>query len=211
MSLFWHYVRNIGYIRLQCDILSSSTINLQDFVFKSLVSTCFPGCDIPAWFNHQAYGSVLNLEFPRYWNEGQLNGIVLCVVVSFKDYKDQNNGLQVKCTCEFTNVSSSRESFIIGGWSEPGDEPHTIESDHVFIGYTTLLNMKKRQEFSSATGVSLIFKVTNGISEVLECKVVKCGFTLIYEPDHEVVNKIWDTNVDATPRMENGQQGQISS
>lgn len=112
-------------------ILSSSTLNLQDFVFKSLVSTCFPGCDIPAWFNHQAYGSVLNVEFPWYWNEGQLNG-----VVSFKDYKDQNNGLQVICTCEFTNVSLSRESFIIGGWSTPGDEPHTIESDHVFIGYT---------------------------------------------------------------------------
>ncbi|KAG2301819.1 hypothetical protein Bca52824_030470 [Brassica carinata] len=181
----------ISYVQKKSHLMSDSRYN-QDFVFKSLVSTCFPGCDIPAWFNHQAFGSVLKMELPRYWNEGQLNGIVLCVIVSFKDYKDQNNGLQVKCTCEFTNISLSRESFIIGGWSEPGDEPHTIESDHVFIGYTTLLNMKKRQEFSSATGVSLRFKVTNGTSEVSECKVMKCGFTLIYERD-EVVNRFWET------------------
>ncbi|KAL0785145.1 hypothetical protein Bca101_001391 [Brassica carinata] len=64
----------------------------------------------------------------------QLNG-----VVSFKDYKDQNNGLQVICTCEFTNVSLSRESFIIGGWSTPGDEPHTIESDHVQYALHTIM------------------------------------------------------------------------
>lgn len=161
----------------------SHTLILQDFVFKSLIGTCFPGCDVPAWFNHQAFGSVLKLEFPRDWNEGKLNGIALCCAVSFKDYKDQNNGLQVKCTSEFTNVSSSRESFTIGGWSEPGDEPHTIETDHIFVGYTTLFNSKKRQQFTSGTEVSLTFEVTNGMSGVEGCKVMKCGFTLVYEPE----------------------------
>uniref|UniRef100_A0A1J3II94 ADP-ribosyl cyclase/cyclic ADP-ribose hydrolase n=2 Tax=Noccaea caerulescens TaxID=107243 RepID=A0A1J3II94_NOCCA len=172
----------ISYVQKKSELMSDDRYN-QDFVFKSLIGTCFPGCDVPAWFNHQAFGSVLKLEFPRDWNEGKLNGIALCCAVSFKDYKDQNNGLQVKCTSEFTNVSSSRESFTIGGWSEPGDEPHTIETDHIFVGYTTLFNSKKRQQFTAGTEVSLTFEVTNGTSGVEGCKVMKCGFTLVYEPE----------------------------
>ncbi|VVB08001.1 unnamed protein product [Arabis nemorensis] len=200
----------ISYVQKKSESMSEDRYN-KDFIFNSLISTCFPGCDIPTWFNHQAFGSVLKLEFPRDWNEGRLNGIALCVVVSFKDYKDQNNGLQVKCTCEFTSVSLSRESFIIGGWPEPGDEPHKIESDHVFIGYTTFLSTKKRQQSSAATEVSLGFEVTtNGTYEVLECKVMKCGFALVYEPD-EAENKSWEANIDATRKMENVKQDQISS
>ncbi|CAH2046351.1 unnamed protein product [Thlaspi arvense] len=199
----------ISYVQKKSSLMSNDQYN-QDFVFKSLIGTCFPGCDLPAWFDHKAFGSELNLEFPRDWNEGKLNGIALCVVVSFGDYKDQNNGLQVRCTCEFNSVSLSRESFIIGGWSEPGDEPQTIGADHVFIGYTTLFNIKKRQQFSSATKVCLSFQVTNGTSKVAECKVMKCGVTLVYEAD-EVVNTSCEENIDATPRMEDGQQGQTSA
>ncbi|CAA7057313.1 unnamed protein product [Microthlaspi erraticum] len=172
----------ISYVQKKSELMSDDRYN-QEFVFKSLIGTCFPGCDVPAWFNHHAFGSVLKLSFPRDWNEGKLNGIALCCVVSFKDYKDQNNGLQVQCTSEFTNVSLSRESFIIGGWSEPGDEHHTIETDHIFVGYTTLFNSKKRQQFTSGTEVSLTFEVTNGTSGVEGCKVMKCGFTYVYEPE----------------------------
>lgn len=168
--------------------------NLQDSVFKSLMGTCFPGCEIPAWFTHQAVGSVLKLEFPQDCNAGRLIGIALCVVVSFN--KDQKNSLQVKCTCEFTNVSLSPESFLVGGWSEPGDETHTVESDHVFIGYTTFFNIKKRQQFPSIIEASLRFEVTNGTSEVAECKVIQCGLSLVYESD-EAKNTSWKE----TPRM----------
>lgn len=175
--------------------------NFQDFVFKSLIGTCFPGCEIPAWFNHQALGSVVTLELPQDWNAGKFNGIAVCVVVSFKEYKDQNNSIQVKCTCEFTNICLSPESFVVGGWSEPGDE-----SDHIFIGYTTLFNIKERQQFSSATEASFRFEVTNGTSEVTECKVMKCGFSMVYEAD-EAENATWEE----TPRMENNRQDQRSS
>lgn len=137
------------------------------------------------------------MELPQDWAEGRYIGIAVCVVVSFKEYKDKYNSLQVKCTCEFNNVSMSPESFIVGGWSEPGDAPHRVESDHVFIGYTTRFNTKKLQQFSSANEFSLRFEVTNGTSEVEECKVMKCGFSLVYEPD-EAANTSWE----ATSRME---------
>ncbi|ESQ39635.1 hypothetical protein EUTSA_v10000747mg [Eutrema salsugineum] len=172
----------ISYFQKKSKLMSDDRYN-QDFVFKALISTCFPGCEVPAWFNHKALGSVLELELPQGWNEERITGIALSVVVSFNGCTDQNNSLQVKCTCEFTNVSLSSESFIVGGWSEPDEEPHTVKSEHVFIGYTTWFNIKKRQQHSSVDSVSLRFEVTNGTSTVAECEVMKCGFSLVYEPE----------------------------
>ncbi|CAH2046349.1 unnamed protein product [Thlaspi arvense] len=186
----------ISYVQKKSELMSDDRYN-KDFVFKSLISTCFPGCDIPAWFNHQGLGSVLKLELPQDWNAGRFIRIALSVVVSFKEYKHQNNTLQVKCTCDFTNASLSPESFVVGGWSEPGDEPHTVESDHVFIAYTTWSSIKKRQQLSSANEVSLRFEVTNGTSAVAECEVMKSGFSLVYEPE-EAENTSWE----GTSRME---------
>ncbi|CAN7124381.1 unnamed protein product [Brassica rapa subsp. narinosa] len=187
----------ISYIQKKSELMSDDRYN-QDFVFKALISTCYPGCDIPAWFNHQALGSVLKMEFPKDCNTGRFIGVTLSVVVSFKEYKHQNNStLQLKCTCEFTNASLSPESFIVGGWSEPGDEPHTVESDHVFIGYTTWFNIKKRQQLSSANEVFLRFEVTNGTSAVVECEVMKSGFSLVYE-----VEVAENTSWEATSKLE---------
>ncbi|KAL0827106.1 hypothetical protein Bca101_050783 [Brassica carinata] len=187
----------ISYIQKKSEMMSDDRYN-QDFVFKALISTCFPGCDIPAWFNHQALGSILKMELPKDCNTGRFVGVALSVVVSFKEYKHQNNStLQVKCTCEFTNASLSLESFIVGGWSEPGDEPHTVESDHVFIGYTTWFNIKKRQQLSSANEIFLRFEVTNGTSAVAECEVMKSGFSLVYE-----VEVAENTSLEATSKLE---------
>ncbi|KFK24061.1 hypothetical protein AALP_AAs46094U000400 [Arabis alpina] len=194
-----------SYVQKKSEFMSDDRYN-QDFVFKSLISTCFPGCDVPEWFSHQAFVSVLKMELPRDFSQGRLNGIALCVVVSFKEYKDQNNSLQVKCTWELTNESMSVESFVVGGWSNSEDEPHTVESDHTFIGYHTLPNTKKRQQFSSATEVSLRFVVTNGTSEVAVCKVMKCGFSLVYESDEAEITS-WEAN----PSMQTNRQGKISS
>ncbi|VVB08004.1 unnamed protein product [Arabis nemorensis] len=195
----------ISYVQKKSALMSNDRYN-KDFVFKSLIGTCFPGCEVPAWFDHQALGSLLKLELPREWNEGRFIRIALCVVVSFKEYKDQHNSLQVKCTCEFTNVSLSPGSFIVGGWSEQGDEPHTIKSDHVFTGYTSWFDLKKRQHFLSAHEVSLRFEVTNGTSEVAECEVMKCGFSLVHEPD-EAESTSWEAN----PSMQNNRHDQRSS
>ncbi|EOA18839.1 hypothetical protein CARUB_v10007461mg [Capsella rubella] len=182
----------ISYIQKKSELISADRYN-QDFVFKSLIGACFPGCELPAWFDHQALGSVLTLELPQDCNAGRNVGIAVCTVISFKEYREQKNSLQVTCSCEFTNLSMSPESFVVGGWSKPEDEPHTFEADHIFIGYTSFYNIKKNQQFPSATEVSLRFQVTNGTSEVSTCKVIKCGFSLVYEPD-ETESISWEAN-----------------
>jgi Leucine-rich repeat (LRR) protein len=98
------------------------------FVLESLVSTCFPGCEVPASFDHQAYGALLQTKLPRHWCDSRLTGIALCAVILFPDYQHQSNRFLVKCTCEFGTEDGPCISFssIVGGWSEPGYEPRLL-------------------------------------------------------------------------------------
>ncbi|KAG7536362.1 P-loop containing nucleoside triphosphate hydrolase [Arabidopsis suecica] len=166
----------------------------ESFVFRALIGTCYPGYEVPPWFSHQAFSSVLEPKLPPHWCDNKFLGLALCAIVSFHDYRDQNNRLLVKCTCEFENLDASCSQFSVpvGGWFEPGNEPRTVESDHVFIGYISWLNIKKRQEEQYKRGcvptkASLTFSVTDGTGQVIaQCKVVKCGFGLVYEPEDAV-------------------------
>ncbi|CAL9241806.1 unnamed protein product [Arabidopsis halleri] len=158
------------------------------FSFEALVSTCFPGSEVPTWFSHKAAGAVLKPELPRHWSESGFVGIALCAIVSFEKHRVQNNNLQVKCMCDFNNVKTSSSYFNcpVGGLSETGDEERTINSTHVFIGYTNWLNIKKCQEEDGKKGcvptkASIKFEVTDDMGEVTNCKVLKCGFSLVYE------------------------------
>lgn len=175
--------------------------SLQSFVFRALIGTCYPGYEVPPWFSHQAFDSVVEPKLPPHWCNNKFLGLALCAIVSFHDYRDQYNRLLVKCTCEFENLdaSCSRVSVPVGGWFEPGNEPRTIESDHVFIGYISWLNIKKLQEEEYKKGcvptkAKLRFLVTDGTGEeIAQCEVVKCGFGLVYEPDDEVSNVVLST------------------
>lgn len=141
---------------------------------------------------------MLEPNLPPHWCNNKFLGIALCAIVSFCDYKDQNNRLLAKCTCEFENLDApcSRFNVPVEGWIEIGNEPRPIESDHVFIGYISWLNIKKRQEeeFKKVCGptkAKLRFKVTDGNGEeIAQCEVVKCGFGLVYEPDDDVSNVV---------------------
>lgn len=185
---------------------------LQGSVVESYVGACFPGCEVPAWLSHQAYGSVIVLpELSRYWSNNGTTGVALCAVVSFTDYQDQKNRFLVKCTCEFKNADGSLRqlSCTVGG-----TEPQKIESEHVFIGYTSWLQIKKQKEqeddkkgYSYSDDhyqASLRFEVTDGTGEVLEkCQVLQCGFSLVYESD-ETESVSWEVNSNHTdPRMGN--------
>ncbi|KAL1207621.1 Disease resistance protein RPS4 [Cardamine amara subsp. amara] len=157
--------------------------------FEALVTTCFPGNEVPAWFSNRASGAELEPELPGHWSENGFVGIALCAIVSFKDYKTRNNDLQLKCRCEFNDDETSSSNFNchIGGLSETGDdEERMINSTHVFIGYTNWLDIKKCQKEDGKKGcvptkASIKFEVTDGTNQVMKCEVLKCGFSLVYE------------------------------
>lgn len=83
-------------------------------------------------------------------------------------------------------------SCVLGGWSEyvkDKDKAHIDKSSgHIFIGYTSLLDIKKQDKGAGcvATEASLKFEVTDGTKQTTDYEVLKCGFTLIYEPTKPV-------------------------
>ncbi|VVB12353.1 unnamed protein product [Arabis nemorensis] len=149
----------------------------------NLVNTCFPGCDVPMWFHHQAVGPVLEPKLQPHWYDKNLSGILLCAVISFQDEQNQSNCFSVKCALKLKDEDSSCISIKcnVGNWTESG----RIESDHVFMAYSSFSNIAKRLE-SQYSGKCIIpiettlkFYVTDGT-----CEVVKCGFSFVYaEPD----------------------------
>ncbi|ESQ39656.1 hypothetical protein EUTSA_v10000765mg [Eutrema salsugineum] len=201
-----------SHVRRKCQLISDDH-HSGNFVSRALIGTCYPGYEVPPWFSHQAYGSVLEPKLPPHWCNNKFLGIALCATVSFRDYRDQNNRLLAKCTCEFENLDApcSRFSVPVEGWFETGNEPRTIESDHVFIGYISWLNIKRRQEEEFKKGcvptkAILRFQVTDETGEeIAQCEVVKCGFSLVYEPDDEVCNV--SSSAAARTRM-NGESSQ---
>uniref|UniRef100_A0A0D3AU84 TIR domain-containing protein n=1 Tax=Brassica oleracea var. oleracea TaxID=109376 RepID=A0A0D3AU84_BRAOL len=176
--------------------------NLAGSVVESFVGACFPGCEVHASLSHQAYGSVIVLpELSRHWSNNGTTGVVLCAVVSFTDYQDQNNHVLVKCTCEFKTSDGSLRQFscMVGG-----NRPRTINSDHVFVGYTSWLQIKKQKEAddddkkdyscSDDDQASLRFEVIDSTRELVKnCQVIKCGFSFVNESD-EAESFSWEVN-----------------
>ncbi|KAJ4901593.1 Disease resistance protein (TIR-NBS-LRR class) family [Raphanus sativus] len=175
--------------------ISSDALNRHNkgLAFETLAATCFPGSVVPAWFDNKASGAVLERELPPYLRDNGFVGIALCAVVSFKNYKIQNNNFMVKCICELNNVekSSSFFNFHIGDLSETDNQQQCrIKSTHVFIGFTSLFNGEMRRV---PTKASIRFEVTDGTSEDAKCEVLKCGFSLVCESD----NGSWHANAEA--------------
>ncbi|KAH0915715.1 hypothetical protein HID58_030161 [Brassica napus] len=152
---------------------------------EALFITSFPGSEVPSWFDHRMIGSTLKLKFPPHWCDNRLSTIVLCAVVAFQN---EINSFSIECTCEFKNElgTCTRFSSILGGgWIEP----RKIDSDHVFIGYTSSSHIINHVEGSPEhqkcvpTEASIKFKVIDGAGEI-----VNCGLSLVYEePNHVVV------------------------
>ncbi|XP_010494627.1 PREDICTED: disease resistance protein RPS4-like [Camelina sativa] len=187
-----------SYAQWKIQVMSNALSRYDEsFVLDVLIGVCYPGWQVPAWFNHRSVGSVLEPKMPRHWSEHGLTGIALCVVVSFTDYKPQYSRFLVRCNCKFKEEDEPLIKFscIMGGWIEHGrEEPRTIESGHVFIGYTSWLHVKKndRGGFENnykgcfPSEASLQFEVTDGTRHVTNCEVLKCGFSMIYAPAEPV-------------------------
>ncbi|KAG2264860.1 hypothetical protein Bca52824_071939 [Brassica carinata] len=160
------------------------------FALEGLIVTCFPGREVPVWFSYRASASVLKQKLPAHWCDNKFTGIALCAVISAGNH-DHTSHLLVKCGCEFKNEDGSRISFSfsVGGWNEAGSTLIMIESSHVFIGYISRRDINKHGagigEGCNWTEASLEFQVTDGTKELAGCKVLNCGFSLVYASDEK--------------------------
>ncbi|KFK22469.1 hypothetical protein AALP_AAs64007U000500 [Arabis alpina] len=161
-------------------------------VSEPFLVTSFPGSDVPSWFKHRRIGCKLKLEFPPHRCDKRLSTIVLCAVVAFPSPQVEISRFSIECTYEFKNKTETCISFsciLGGGWIEP----RKIESEHVFIGYTSSSLITKHLEGSLLHSqdcrecvppeASIEFKMRDGAGEI-----VSCGLSLVYEePNHVVI------------------------
>ncbi|KAL1222980.1 Disease resistance-like protein CSA1 [Cardamine amara subsp. amara] len=188
----------ISYIRWKSElVLDALSQHKEGYDLEDFTGTCFPGWKIPAWFNHQASRSVLETKLPPHWCDNRFTGIALCAVIQFPSYHKQMNHLLVKCNCVFSYEDGSHIHFncTFGRWSKPSNTPVKTESSHVFIGYTSMLDIKKHHEEEDEKGCScrgsFEFQLTDRTEMLENCEVLECGFRLIYETD-ERESISWD-------------------
>lgn len=185
------------YAQRKCQLLSDALKRCNEgFVPEALFSTCFPGCEVPSWFCHEAVGSELNLKLSPHWNENRFVGIALCVVISFPNGQEGINSFSVTCKFKLESKDGSRISFdrLVGSWNRHGkksdkmangNKRYKMSSEHVFICYTRCSNNIKclEEQCSGAcipTTTSLEFGVTD---EKARVEVLKCGLRLVYASD----------------------------
>ncbi|XP_023641003.1 disease resistance-like protein CSA1 [Capsella rubella] len=181
----------ISYTRWRSQLVQDELTQYNgDLVSEALIGTCFPGWEVPAWFSYQASGSVLKAKLPARWYGNKFSGIGLCGVILFDGYHSQRKRVLLKCNCVFKNEdgSSNRFSFTVGGWSEPSDTPRKLVSSHVFIGFTSTMDINnisedEDEEKCVCTEALIEFEVTDGMEEIKGCEVVKCGFSLVNAPE----------------------------
>jgi hypothetical protein len=157
---------------------------------EALFSTCFPGCEVPSWFGHEAVGSLLQRKLLPHWHDKRLSGIALCAVVSFPDSQDQLSCFSVTCTFKIKAEDKSWVPFTcpVGIWTREGNKKDRIESDHVFIAYISSPHSircleEKNSDKCNFSEASLEFTVTSDTSGIGVFKVLKCGLSLVYEND----------------------------
>ncbi|CAH2076516.1 unnamed protein product [Thlaspi arvense] len=165
--------------------LDAGRCYIEGNVSEALLITSFPGSEVPSWFSHRTIGPTLKLKFPPHWCDNRLSTIALCAVVTFPETQDEIKRFSIECTCEFKNEIGTciRFSCILGGgWLEP----RKIDSDHVFIGYTScsqITNHVEEHHKCVPTEASIEFQVRDGAGEI-----VNCGLSLVYEePNHVVI------------------------
>ncbi|KAJ0087306.1 hypothetical protein Patl1_07757 [Pistacia atlantica] len=147
---------------------------------------CFPGSEIPDWFNIQSRRSSIKL--PRgSFNHKKFLGFVFCVIVEVKDFDcldkcflNVKYELRVKCLDEY--MTFDKKLLSVGRTN--------IKSDHVLLGYNC--NTCEIYEFSGDTEAIIIFEpeniMENGVKNKKKHgvkKIKKSGVRLLFSQEFE--------------------------
>ncbi|TXG67431.1 hypothetical protein EZV62_008706 [Acer yangbiense] len=157
------------------------------------VHMCYPGSEIPEYFNIRSNGSSINVNLPPDWSNYNFLCFALCVVVPFPDpdhqcYQHRDyESITVNYECNIKSkdgdrrVELYRNPLSLIGPPEPlfwvpCPGPDYIRSNHVIIGF----GFRFFRELCD-NEFSFQFCVTDGEGSNIEhCKVEKCAVHLMF-------------------------------
>ncbi|KAK3210912.1 hypothetical protein Dsin_015618 [Dipteronia sinensis] len=143
---------------------------------------CYPGSEIPNWFECQSTGSFITMELSPGWFNNKFVGFALCIIVAIREHLQKRNGLVVGCECRLQS-EDGRQHVIDGTlWGWPLNGPEHIGSDHLFLGCDYQMYPHDIGVSCYTNVISLHFhlKDTTYYKCVEFCEVIKCGVRLMY-------------------------------
>ncbi|XP_044475438.1 disease resistance-like protein DSC1 [Mangifera indica] len=179
VSLDWDGIRNI----LSDSILDAFRSKSYRFTHKVTlqrdVQICYPGSDIPKWFNIQSSGSVIKLPQGSF-NEKVL-GLAFCFIVEVEDNCDECNFFGVGSTMRLSHPDVDRmfseQTYLL---------TKCIRSDHVLVIYDHIIwdiFGTKDFKFACDTEAVISFRPLDGL-EFTETNwiknIKKCGVRLLF-------------------------------
>ncbi|TXG73495.1 hypothetical protein EZV62_002074 [Acer yangbiense] len=152
-------------------------------------SICYPGSEIPEWFNFRSTGSLIIEELPPCWNNNRFVGFALCAVMQIQHHRIANLwDLYICCECNFKS-KDGRCHTVRGHFRYPPygcvKPPYSVESDHVYIGSDHLMYPRDTGDLCYNNPVTFQFYLKAGpVPRRIECCYVKsCGVRLMYAQD----------------------------
>ncbi|KAK0605745.1 hypothetical protein LWI29_030319 [Acer saccharum] len=160
---------------------------LKDVKNLPWASICYPGSEIPEWFNFQSTGSLIIEELPSCWNNNRFVGFALCAVTQTQHHRIENPwDLSICCECNFKSKDGRRH--IVRG--QFGYQPYyyhvlpySVESDHVYIGSNHLMYPRDTGDLCYNNPVTFQFYLKAGLRRIECCYVKSCGVRLMYAQD----------------------------
>ncbi|TXG67430.1 hypothetical protein EZV62_008705 [Acer yangbiense] len=145
---------------------------------------CYPGCEIPEFFNIRSNGSSINVNLPPDWSNYNFLCFALCVVVPFDR---ESSYSKVNYECSIISKDGDRRVELYRTFGSPCSlfwfpyfGPDYIRSNHVIIGFGFHLF----REFCD-NEFSFQFYVTNKKRSNIEKCAVRLMFSLHLETSDE--------------------------
>ena len=133
---------------------------------------CFPGDEIPEWFNFQCEGSLINMNLDEGWCNDNFKGFALCVVFS---RKARSYYEEADLICEMCFKTEDGEPHTKTQWCIKrhmgADKCHVVLRFSIDVDYN---------DVSSAVHVSFEFQSERNVENY---DVKRCGIRMLYIND----------------------------
>ncbi|KAL5845582.1 hypothetical protein ACOSQ3_009106 [Xanthoceras sorbifolium] len=203
--------------RLRIQVMATKargTASMEDYLEKHVqgvsVNFCFPGNEIPEWFNHQNWGSRVKIDLPLHWCSTKFLGFALCIVAAFDDCKYSN--FFFNCKCYFlTKDGELHEIDCDIEYRGFNGTRGFLESDHMFLLYAHgLYAVVQRDDgehnlsiYSSCQEALFEFSIVDiNRQPIPNCKIKECGVHLLYV-EEESTPKSDDNSLNEAGLVEN--------
>ncbi|XP_021799923.1 disease resistance protein RPP4-like [Prunus avium] len=156
---------------------------------RSYVAICYPGNEIPNWFNHKSEGCSIKIELPRDWFCSDFLGFALSLVAVTR--------YDMKVGCKYNFKTSNGESHEVNHHLDTSYLVYGSESHDVYVWWDNNVFEEVVEGAQSlaafyklVTEVNVDFTALTGIFYKPEpVRVEKCGICMLYGKDVEMIKQ----------------------